>query len=502
MFVSQGKKKALNKINLERKGEEIKKKMKRGIIVVVLLMVVSELFSQQKPSGTATAMPEVSEKERIAVFDFSRSAVNAPPLYENSVCEKFTYVVVKLGRFTVVEREKLASVMKELKLSLSGLVDPNTAAQVGKLLGAKYIITGDLRDYGQKYSDKEYKVNIGITVKIIEVATAEIIDAIEVEGKGSGGDAGTARKEALEAAADKFYYEIRKVFALKTYILKREGNVVYIRFGEKMGIRKGTRFSVLREGESVTDPYTGEVYTTTREIGEIMISEVTPKFAKATIVSEKESIKPGDSVKEIVTRGINLCIAFCRIPLSRGGWIYYTTPAKVEVYRTYDEINGGYGVNIFGEKELSNVMPEFFSYGSIVIGVGGDMFYLDLSLGVKKCLSFGKNFKPYARGGAKVALASLNVPEITTWGEVRLDKVSVSSLAVGVEGTGGVIIGLSSKLGLFVEGGYNLNTAFTTWKYTKSQDDKHPYSIEDYSTFVPDAYSSGLSLKAGVVLMF
>jgi TolB-like protein len=491
---------------------------KASAIVLLLISVVFSgiSFSQQKLFGSGggagagpgigigpiPVTPEVSEKERIAVFDFSRSALNAPPLYEKSVCEKFTYVVVKLGRFSVVEREKLASVMKELKLSLSGLVDPNTAAQAGKLLGAKYIITGDLRDYGQKYEAKEYKVTIGVTVKIIEVATAEIIDALEVEGSGSGGDAGTARKEALDAAADKFYYEIRKVFALKTYILKREGNVVYIRFGEKMGVKKGTRFTVLREGESVTDPYTGEVYTATREVGEVVVSEVTPKFAKATIVSEKESIKPGDSVKEIVTRGINVSVSFCTIPLSRGGWIFYTSPEKVDIYWIYNEIKGGYGANIAAEKELSNVMPDFFSCAGVVLGGGGDIFYLDLRLGLKKYLSLSSSFKPYCSGGVKLALASISVPEITQWGEIRVDKVSVSAVAFGVEGAGGLIIGLFSKFGLFVEGEYNLNTSFSSWKYNKSQDDKHPYSIEDYSRFVPDAYSSGLSFKAGIVLAF
>jgi tetratricopeptide (TPR) repeat protein len=44
--------------------------------------------------------------------------------------------------FTLVERTAIDKVMSELKLSHSGMVDENTAAKIGKMLGAKGIYTG------------------------------------------------------------------------------------------------------------------------------------------------------------------------------------------------------------------------------------------------------------------------------------------------------------------------------------------------------------------------
>ena len=42
----------------------------------------------------------------------------------------------------LLERERLNDVLKELKLQSSSFVDPKSAAQLGKGLGAAYILTG------------------------------------------------------------------------------------------------------------------------------------------------------------------------------------------------------------------------------------------------------------------------------------------------------------------------------------------------------------------------
>jgi TolB-like protein len=65
------------------------------------------------------------------------------------------YSKIKQKNFQVLERGKLQAALDELKLGMSGLVKPDTAPRVGKLLGAETILYGDL------LSDKkaELKVN-------------------------------------------------------------------------------------------------------------------------------------------------------------------------------------------------------------------------------------------------------------------------------------------------------------------------------------------------------
>jgi TolB-like protein len=55
--------------------------------------------------------------------------------------------------------------MAEQKLAMTGLVDARTAAGVGKLLGAKFLLTGSLFVFGD---------NIRVIVKFVDVATGQI----------------------------------------------------------------------------------------------------------------------------------------------------------------------------------------------------------------------------------------------------------------------------------------------------------------------------------------
>ncbi len=49
--------------------------------------------------------------------------------------------------FDVLEREKLQDVMREYQLSMAGIVNPDQAKQVGKLLGVDGLITGEVTAY-------------------------------------------------------------------------------------------------------------------------------------------------------------------------------------------------------------------------------------------------------------------------------------------------------------------------------------------------------------------
>jgi curli biogenesis system outer membrane secretion channel CsgG len=46
----------------------------------------------------------------------------------------------------IVERIKLQALVEEMGLGASGLVEANTAPRVGKLLGAQWLIGGDILD--------------------------------------------------------------------------------------------------------------------------------------------------------------------------------------------------------------------------------------------------------------------------------------------------------------------------------------------------------------------
>jgi TolB-like protein len=74
----------------------------------------------------------------------------------------------------LVDRGRIQAVLNEIELGASGKVDANTAAQIGKIVGAKYMIMGGFIDW---YSDLRFDA------RIVEVETSEIVQAKFVRGK-------------------------------------------------------------------------------------------------------------------------------------------------------------------------------------------------------------------------------------------------------------------------------------------------------------------------------
>ena len=73
----------------------------------------------------------------------------------------------------IVERDKLEAILKEQKLSNSKDFDPNTAAKVGKLLGAQIILTGGYFDM---------MGSLRIDARFIDVQTGKILKSDGVDG--------------------------------------------------------------------------------------------------------------------------------------------------------------------------------------------------------------------------------------------------------------------------------------------------------------------------------
>ena len=87
----------------------------------------------------------------------------------------FTYDFGKISSFTVIERDKIEFIMREIELQKSGAVDRATAVQVGKILGAKYMVFGSITQI-------DYK-NTRMVVRVVSVETSEIITQADREGK-------------------------------------------------------------------------------------------------------------------------------------------------------------------------------------------------------------------------------------------------------------------------------------------------------------------------------
>ena len=73
--------------------------------------------------------------------------------------------------FTAVERQDLQTILKELKIHHTGLVKEENAVEVGRMLGAKMIVTGRIIEKKDTYI---------IFLKLVQVETAEILSVTKL----------------------------------------------------------------------------------------------------------------------------------------------------------------------------------------------------------------------------------------------------------------------------------------------------------------------------------
>jgi TolB-like protein len=125
-------------------------------------------------SNVPTPKPIESEKMRVAVLDFT-SPDEVYRELARAVADTLQTKLIGLGGYTIIVRgENLKKIMEELALQQTGIVDDKTAVQIGKQIGAKFVITGSITKPGSLYT---------INATLIDVETGAGITAASVEAK-------------------------------------------------------------------------------------------------------------------------------------------------------------------------------------------------------------------------------------------------------------------------------------------------------------------------------
>lgn len=244
----------------------------------------------------------------------------------DGIAETITTELVNTGEFTVVERTQLQKVLDEQQLGKEGVLDPATAARVGKILGVQIMLLGTVTEF----SLDTQKVNVPIlgkvdftiarcviNAKMVSMETAEIMAAMKGEGQfdrkgfalgGAFGDlqglSFSSREfrdhilgQATEVAAKEIVEQtVEKTADLEPMLIpepaKLSGIVadvsneeITINVGSKAGVEVGDIFEVYRKTKEIKDPNTGKVIMVKKEkIAEIEITEVVESASVARVV--------------------------------------------------------------------------------------------------------------------------------------------------------------------------------------------------------------------------
>jgi len=244
-----------------------------------------EISSKIKvPAGALTYDPDkvtqVGSRLAIAVLPFEANE-NAANLQE-SVTDKMITQLVNLRRFRVIERGAIESVMKEQAFNLSGMVDEDSALEVGKIVGADVIVIGRIN----------IEVGFGkVNARGIDIETGETIVAKEAS-------AGNTNLESIEKLVENVAIMIYNDLPLvEGSIVSMDEEFIYLDIGSEVGVRKGTKCVAFKEGNTIKHPKTKKVLgRKVTKLGELIVIQVQEKLATARVVSMEGSIDIGDKV--------------------------------------------------------------------------------------------------------------------------------------------------------------------------------------------------------------
>jgi TolB-like protein len=231
------------------------------------------------------------KKTKIAVLDFQMQGdTNGAKDMGKIVAEWLITGLVETGRFDVIERRLLEKLLEEQKLGVTGAIDPNSAAQLGKILGVKIIVSGTVTSL-EGYTE--------INARLINVDSASIIAAEKVRASSA---------EKLRDLVSRITDKIALAFPMEGYIVQRTGQKVTLDLGKQIGVRPGMKFVAFKEGKVIKHPKTGEVLDVeTIEIGLIEVKDVKEKTATGVIVQETtpNAVAYGNMVRSSAKDSLN-----------------------------------------------------------------------------------------------------------------------------------------------------------------------------------------------------
>lgn len=263
----------------------------RKFLIGFLLMI---FFVAVPHSEGLQAADQKVFKKRIAVFSFDDKTDHrwhwwtGQPVGEG-MADMLVTSLVKTGKYVVIERQEMEQLLKEQALGMSGVVTPESAAQVGKVLGVELAVFGAVTEFGYSESDvggalksrglglgvKTTKATVAVDVRLVNTSTAEIVQAENVRKeeakKGISIDTqkfdfdnrdkfdesivGKATRQAIDAIVGMIENAAPKI-PWQAKVIKGDGPV-FINAGSQAGINVDDEFVVYRPGEALIDPDTG-----------------------------------------------------------------------------------------------------------------------------------------------------------------------------------------------------------------------------------------------------
>ena len=316
----------------------------KQILFSLIFFVFSYVVAQELEDGLTL------EKKSVVILP-GQDAENP-----ESISSKVTSIVaakaVELGRFNVIDRTKIESILAEQKRQLSGIVDETQIVEIGNLAAADEallvkIITfgqrgvpppkketkkeeGEKEEKDEKKEKKEYdeslfewiikeSVTAGLQktlegvelypnniqtiikteVGLLNIESGVLENNFHIAASHTGGNKTASLSSALNQLGWQISRKLREFYLIASEVIEKEGNKITILTGSDMGLEEGTIFEVNSLDQEKI--YKGRVITLPgNPIALVRLTNVGKNTSNAEIIRQWKEVKTGHGVNEMI----------------------------------------------------------------------------------------------------------------------------------------------------------------------------------------------------------
>jgi curli biogenesis system outer membrane secretion channel CsgG len=263
-------------------------------------------------------------KLRVGVVNFQNKTPSKVLGIGEAAADILGTILQKTGRFIVIPQQDIEFILAQQRMGATGVVKPETAAEMGKVLGLNAIVTGAVTAYSETEEGSDYLIakskkqiaRVTVDYRIVDTTTGVQLMADSGAGiysksvsrvLGMGSKAGydpDLRDGALRDALAKAMVNMMQKLGTRKWngrVAQVSGDKLYINAGQKSGLKVGDKLNVFRPGEEIIDPETKvKLGTTENLIGEAIVQQNDLGDQGDLSIATPTSgagFKPGDVVK-------------------------------------------------------------------------------------------------------------------------------------------------------------------------------------------------------------
>lgn len=369
---------------------------KKNILKIILVILLFVIFSLN------TFGIEQYEKKDIVVLGISSNSQLVDIEYFYRIQSYIYKAFVDLKRFNIIyypdislpvsKTSQLIDDIKKYRVQNIDSEEDHTfgnlvfkKADFDKIVNSFYLIIPQINSYNENSFTNDdgsitYKVSYEVTIEIVDLKNNNILKEIIINNeKESDKSISDAQSNCLEGFITDLQYQIKNIeeFKLKTGVLKKEKDNVYIYLGSNSGVKVNDEFLIYKKVKFQND-------FIKKQVGLIRIYETSEKISIGKILIETDSIEEGDIVVEKVRIPANVMVylGYKFLNFSNININYYTS---VNIDSSKGTIFGDLSLqyylnfNLFIESGIEGYLTSPISYAYFG-GLGYSLIYRRLTL--------------------------------------------------------------------------------------------------------------------------